>query len=78
MSHRIYPCISSKQIFSVTVAELDFVFYKKTDREISKNIKNELILKNFFAIVFSLHKLPLIELKLIVYMLLIKAYKKLN
>ena len=29
-SHRIFPCISNKQIFSaVTVTELDFVFYTK-------------------------------------------------
>ena len=51
MSHRICPCISNKQIFSVTVTELDFVFYDKTVVDISKNIKNQLTLKNFFALV---------------------------
>ena len=39
-SHRIFPCISNKQIFSVTVTELDFVFY-------TKNVKNQLTLKNY-------------------------------
>ena len=37
-SHRICPCISNKQIFSVTVTELDFVFYNKTVKDISKNV----------------------------------------
>ena len=55
MSHRICPCVSNKQIFSVTVRELDFVFYNKTVRDISKNIKNQLTLKNFFALVSSLY-----------------------
>ena len=41
-SHRIFLCISNKKIFSVTVTELDFVFY-------TKNIKNQLTLKNFFV-----------------------------
>ena len=40
MSHRICPCISNKQVFSVTVTELDCLFYNKTVRDISKNIKN--------------------------------------
>ena len=43
-SHRSFNCISNKQIFSVTVTELDFVFY-------AKNVKNQLTLKNFFALV---------------------------
>ena len=47
-SHRIFPCTPNKQIFSVTVTELDFVFY-------TKNIKNQLTLKNFFALVSSLY-----------------------
>ena len=42
MRHRICPCISNKQMFNVTVTELDFVFYKKTVRDISENIKNQL------------------------------------
>ena len=54
-SHRICPCISNKQIFSVAVIELDFVFYNKTVRDISKNIKNQLTIKNFAAFVSSLY-----------------------
>ena len=54
-SHRICPCISNKQIFSVTVTELDFVFYNKTVKDISKNVKNQLTLKNFFALVSSMY-----------------------
>ena len=46
-SHCICPCISNKQILSVTVIELDFVFYNKTVKDISKNVKNPLALKNF-------------------------------
>ena len=49
-SHRICPCISNKQIFSVTVTEPDFVFYNKTVKDISKNVKNQLTLRNFFAL----------------------------
>ena len=55
-SHRICLSISNKRVFSVTVTtELSFVFYNKTVRDISKNIKNHLNLKNFFALVFSLY-----------------------
>ena len=50
-SHRICPCISSKQIFSVTVTELDIVFYNKTVKDISEYVKNDLTLKTFFALV---------------------------
>ena len=42
-SHRIFPYISNKQIFSLIVEELDFVFY-------TKNIKNQL-----FVLVSSLY-----------------------
>ena len=38
-----------KQIFGVTVTEL-FVFYNETVRGISKNIRNQLTLKNFLAL----------------------------
>ena len=55
MSHRICPCVSNKQIFSVTVTELDFVFYNKTVRDISKNIKNQHTLRKFFALVLCLY-----------------------
>ena len=78
MSHSISPSISSKQIFNVRVTEIDFVSSNKIVRDISKNIKNQLALKNVFALVSSLYKLLLIKLKLIVYILLIKTYKKLN
>ena len=44
-----------KQIFSVTVTELDFVFYNKTVKDISKNVKNKLTLKKIFAPVSSLY-----------------------
>ena len=54
-SHRICLCISNKQIFSVTVTELDFAFYNKTVKDMSKNVKNELTLKNIFALVSSLY-----------------------
>ena len=27
MSHRIFPCISNKDVFSVTITELHFQFY---------------------------------------------------
>ena len=54
-SHRIFPCISNKQIFSVTVTKLDFVFYNKTVKDVSKNVKNQLTLKKFFALVSSLY-----------------------
>ena len=47
MRHRICPCISNKQIFSVMATELDFVFCNKTVREIPKNIKYQLTL-NFY------------------------------
>ena len=52
-SHRISPCISNKQIFSVIVTELDFVFYNKTGKGISKNVKNRLTLKIFLYILVS-------------------------
>ena len=39
MSQRSYPFFSNKQVFSVTVTELDFVFYSKTVKGFS-NIKN--------------------------------------
>ena len=55
MGHRMSPCISNKQIFSVTATEPDFVFCNKTVREILKNFKNQLTLKNIFALVFSLY-----------------------
>ena len=54
-SPRICRCISNKQIFSATVTELDFVFYSKTVNRISKNVKNQFILKNVFALVSSLY-----------------------
>ena len=41
MIHGIFPCISKKQIISVTVTEFDFVFY-------TKNMKIQL--KNVFAL----------------------------
>ena len=47
--------ISNKQIFSVTATELDFVFYNKTFRDISKILKINLNIKNFFALVSSLY-----------------------
>ena len=53
-SHRICLCISNKQVFSVTVTELNLLFYNKTVKDISKNLKNQLTLKNFFALVSSL------------------------
>ena len=55
MRHRLCPCMSKKQIFSVTAIEFDFVFCNKTVREISKVIKNQLTLKNFFAPFSSLY-----------------------
>ena len=55
MSHRICSCLSNKQVFIVTVTELDFVFYNKTVKDISKNIKNKLTLKNYFALLSSLY-----------------------
>ena len=71
-SHRICPCISKKQIFSVT--ELDFVFYNKIAKDISKNLKNQLTLKKRFCTSFLSVLLLLIKQKLIVYILLIKTY----
>ena len=53
-SHRICLCISNKQIFSVTVTELNLLFYNKTVKDISKNLKNQLTLNIFFALVSSL------------------------
>ena len=53
-SHRSYPCISNKQIFSAAVMELDSVFYNKTVKDISINVKNQLTLKTFLALVSSL------------------------
>ena len=50
-SIRIFPCIPNKQIFSGTVTELDSVCYNKTAKDISKNVKNQLTLKTFFALV---------------------------
>ena len=47
--------ISNKQIFSVTATELDFVFYNKTFRDISKILKINLNIKNFFALASSLY-----------------------
>ena len=41
------------KFFSVAVTELDFVFYNKTVRDISKNIKNQLNFKNFFTLASS-------------------------
>ena len=35
-----FASVLKKQIFSVTVTELDFVFYNKTVKDISKNVKN--------------------------------------
>ena len=53
-SHRICLCISNKQVFSVTATELNLLFYNKTVKDISKNLKNQLTLKIFFALVSSL------------------------
>ena len=47
--------ISNKQIFSVTATELDSVFYNKTFRDLSKILKINLNIKNFFPLVFSLY-----------------------
>ena len=41
------------KFFSVAVTELDFVFYNRTVRDISKNIKNQLNFKNFFTLASS-------------------------
>ena len=49
------PYISNKQIFSARATELDFVFYHKTVKNISKNVKNQLIyFKFFFFVIVSL------------------------
>ena len=77
-SHGICPCISNKQIFSVTVTELEFVFYNKTVKDISKKSEKSTDFKIFFCICFLSLKLHLIKQKLIVYILLIKTCKKLN
>ena len=42
-NHKVCSCIWNKPIFSVTAAELDFVFYNKNVTGILKNIKNQLI-----------------------------------
>ena len=42
--------ISNKQIFSVTATELDFVFYNKTFRDISKILKINLLKINLFPL----------------------------
>ena len=47
--------ISNKQIFSVTATELDSVFYNKTFRDLSKILKINLNIKNFFPLVSSLY-----------------------
>ena len=54
-SYRICPCIANIEIFSVTVTELDFVFYKKTVRDISKYFKNHLPLKILFALLYCMY-----------------------
>ena len=66
------------KFFSVAVTELDFVFYNKTVRDISKNIKNQLTLKNPFQLVYPPCIAALIKQKLIMYIPLIKTFKKLN
>ena len=53
-SHRSFPCISNKQIFTVAVIELGFVFY-------TKNVKNKHTLKNFFPLASSLYSYFLVS-----------------
>ena len=61
------------------VIELDFVFYNKTVRDISKNIKNQLAnFKKYFSTCFLSVQLLLIKQKKIVHILSIKTFKKLN
>ena len=46
---------TNKSLVFITLTELDLVCYEKTVRGFSKNVKNQLTLNKFFALLFYLY-----------------------